>query len=468
MMKSDTIAAISTGIQTAGLSVIRVSGPQSLDVLSRVFTKKRSGTPGNEAAGLNANVMTHGYMKDGDNIIDEVMIVFFKGPRSFTGEDTVEINCHGGVYVTKRILNLLLENGARLATPGEFSRRSFMNGRMDMTMAESVIDVIHAENEYALKAGISGLSGEVSGKIREIRERILDEIARIEAGLDDPEHYDLFEMRGGIRKNINDIYEELSALLHRSREGAKMMHGIRVTILGKPNAGKSSFLNYFAGADLAIVTDIPGTTRDIMTVPLRLGEYDVIFEDTAGLRETSETVEKIGVERAKAAAERADFLLFIIGNTDGDTEEELKELSVLDPLKTLVIINKSDIRTEGDPLYGRTEISGLSGKKYEAVPFSALTGEGREKVIEKLSERFSETKNLFQSGIILSSERNIQNLTDGIASLAESLQAEARGDSEEFLTIGLNDAYGALSEILGEEISDDVIDRVFSKFCMGK
>lgn len=460
-MKSDTIAAISSGMTVSGLIVIRVSGPDAVTVAERVFRAKK---PLSEAE---THTVHHGFIEKDGVAADEVLVSLMKAPHGYTGEDVVEISCHGGPFVAEKVLSLLFEAGARPAEPGEFTKRAFLNGKMDLSKAESVIGVITAGNEFALRAGVDGLKGRIGNEIRVLREKLLDEVAKIEAALDDPEHYDLSDDKERLGEVLAGAEKEAEALLARSESGTVLREGIRTVIAGRPNAGKSSLLNLVAGAEKSIVTEIPGTTRDVVEDTVSFGGLTLLLADTAGLRETSDPVEKIGVEKANRAAENADLILYLADAREGITAEDRAILSAFPEEKVILLRNKADLVTEAD---GETaQRSGAGARSLsDGILFSCKTGEGLETLKKAVYERFVTGKISFNDEVILTSRRQIGDLKDAIDSIRGAREGIRRGDSEEFISADLTAAYAALGRIIGEAVGEDVIDRVFEKFCMGK
>ena len=308
MLKKDTIAAIATAMSNSGIGIVRISGEDALDIITKIYRSKS----GKCLADQKSHTIHYGYIADGEEFIDEVLVMLMKGPHSYTGEDTVEIDCHGGVFVVKRILETVIKYGARPAEPGEFTKRAFLNGRIDLSQAEAVIDVIEAQNEYALKSSVSQLKGSVHEKIGEVRAEILYHTAFIETALDDPEHIDVDGYGEILRGIVEKLLEELQKLIDSADNGRIMKEGIRTVIVGKPNAGKSSLLNVLVGEERAIVTDIEGTTRDILEEHINLHGVSLNIIDTAGIRDTKDVVEKIGVDRAKSQMNDADLIIYVV------------------------------------------------------------------------------------------------------------------------------------------------------------
>ena len=446
-----TIAAVSSGLTPAGISVIRISGPEAVPAADRLFRGRR------KLSEAKTHTVHFGRIVDQDGaMVDEVLAAVMRGPKSYTGEDVVEISCHGGLYAAKKILSLLFSSGAVPAKPGEFTKRAFLNGRMDLSQAEAVMDLITAENDFALKAGVSGLRGDISAKIRSIREGLLDETAFIEAALDDPEHYDLAGYSVRLSEAVLKAKEEVSELIRVADYGSILKEGIRTVIAGRPNAGKSSLFNLLSGHEKAIVTEIPGTTRDILETHVTFGPFSLILMDTAGLRETRDQVETIGVQRAKEALETADLILYVVDAAEGIRPEDREALGECEEKAVILIENKADLLDRDAAL--------LDG----AIRFSCRTGEGTKELEERVNALFDARKLTFNDEVVITNERQKALLRDTLRALERVEQGLDAQLSEEFLAADLTDAYSALSEILGETVSDDVIDRVFEKFCMGK
>jgi len=456
-----TIAAISTGRTPAGISIIRLSGTDALFIASKVFRGRVS------VSHMKSHHLYHGFIFDGEHDIDEVLLSYMKGPHSFTGEDIIEINSHGGVFVAEKILDLLIQQGASVAEPGEFTKRAFLNGRLDLSQAEAVIDVIDAQNDFAIKASVSQLKGRLSVKIQEIRNQLLDEISFIEAALDDPEHYDLTGHGEVLWKKVNVFSEEVNHLLKNSENGSILTHGIRTCIAGRPNAGKSSLLNLLAGTEKAIVTDIAGTTRDVLEVPVRLGSFSMLLSDTAGIRETQDLVEKIGVDRAYEAMNQADLVLYLIDCTQEVEEEDIHILQELSSKKQIIILNKIDLGFE-EKLQKLSDLLQAQFPSAILLPFSTKSENSLKQLISILEHLYQTNEIMENDELFLTNARERECLKEASSSLSLVLEGIEAGMPEDVLTIDLVNAYTALGKIIGEEVDDDVIDRVFEKFCMGK
>lgn len=454
-----TIAAISTAMSASGIGIVRISGEDSMDVISRIYRSKSGKKKIKEVP---THTIHYGYIYDGDELIDEVLVMIMKAPRTFTGEDTVEIDCHGGVYAMKRVLETVLKNGARIAEPGEFTKRAFLNGRLDLSQAEAVIDVINAQNEYALKSSMEQLRGSVMKSIKEIRSHLIYHIAYIESALDDPEHYDLTGYPQELMEVVEKEQQEISHLLKTADDGRIIREGIKTVILGKPNAGKSSLLNLLVGENRAIVTDIAGTTRDILEEYINLHGVTLRMIDTAGIRETKDVVEKIGVEKAREMAKDADLILYVVDSSTPLDENDEEIISMLSDKKAIVLYNKTD-------LISAVDIEELKEKTgHTVIPVSAVEETG-------IMELEKEIKNLFFSGnltfnneVYITNARHKEALEEAKKSLDLVKNSIEAGMPEDFFSIDLMNAYESLGRIIGEAVGEDLVNEIFSKFCMGK
>ncbi len=459
-MNSNTIAAIATAMSPAGISIVRMSGEDAFSIIDKVYHSKNGQK---KLSNQKANTIHYGFICDGEEMIDEVLVLLMRGPHSFTAEDTVEIDCHGGVLVTKRILEVLIKHGAVPAEPGEFTKRAFLNGRIDLSKAEAVMDVIHAKNQFALKSSVSQLRGSVAAKIKDFRDQILDSIAFIEAALDDPEHIEIDGYAEELLAKIEPMKAEMDELILRADNGRMLSEGIKTAILGKPNAGKSSLLNLFAGRERAIVTEIAGTTRDALEEQVRIG--DICFEmiDTAGIRSTEDIVEKIGVEKAKKVAQEADLILYVIDSSIPLDENDIQIMEFIKNRKSIVVLNKSDlvpVVTEQDIL-AKCETSRI-------LSLSALTGSGHKELEDILKEMFYAGEVSANDQVHITNIRHKKALTDASESLTMVCSSIRDEMPEDFYTIDLMNAYTELGKILGEEVEEDLVNRIFEKFCMGK
>ena len=457
-MHTDTIAAIATAMSPSGIGIVRISGSQAFSVIEKIFRKKN----GKTADTRQSHRIHYGYIQDGEEVLDEVLVMIMKGPHSYTAEDTVEINCHGGVLVMQRILETVLRNGARPAEPGEFTKRAFLNGRIDLSQAEAVIDVINAQNDNALKSSVHQLRGQVSRKIREIRETILYEIAFIESALDDPEHISLEGYPPQLSEKMASVEEELRRLLDTFDDGRVMTEGVRTVILGKPNAGKSTLMNVLAGEEKAIVTDIAGTTRDTLEETIRLRGITLRVVDTAGIRDTEDVVEKIGVSRAMEAAKNADLIIYVVdGSTELD-ENDRNIIRLIQGRKAVVLLNKSDL----DMKVGQEELERLTGRR--VLPVSAREETGIELLEQEIQTMFFQGGLHFNDQVYITNARHKAALEAGARSVAMVRRSIADGMPEDFYSIDLMDAYQKLGTIVGEAVGEDLVNEIFSKFCMGK
>ena len=456
MRTGNTIAAIATAVGAGGISIIRISGGQALETAEKVLDKSIAGVP--------SHTIHLRRVVDEGEILDQVLVTVMRAPRSYTGEDTVEINCHGGPLVTERVLEAVFKAGALPAEPGEFSKRAFLNGKMDLSQAEAVMDVIDAKNRYALKAGISQLNGRLSEAVRHLRGMILDETAWIEAALDDPEHYDLTGYPEELSLKTEAMIRELDGLLKNADSGRVMKEGISTVILGKPNAGKSSLLNLLAGSERAIVTEIAGTTRDTLTEHIRLAGLSLNLTDTAGIRESDDQVERIGVERARAAAADADLLLVVIDSSSGLAEDDTEILASAEGKNAIVLLNKSDLGNVSPALYEEVK----KRTSHPVIIFSAKEGTGLPEMEQELKDMFYRGEIDFNDQIYITNARHKDALRNARNSLLEVRKSIEAGMPEDFFSIDLMDAYEALGTITGETVGEDVIERIFEKFCTGK
>lgn len=461
-MITDTIAAISTALSDSGIGIIRISGPQAFEVGNRLFR-----TPGGKQILLDvpSHTIHYGYIQDEkNNIIDEVMVSVLKAPKSFTAEDTVEINCHGGVLVCTKILDLVCSNGARMADPGEFTKRAFLNGRIDLSKAEAVMDVIHSTNEIALQTSINQLQGLLYKNIKEIRENIIYEIAYIESALDDPEHFDLENYPKILRGKIVPIYEKIAGLVATSINGILIKNGISTVIIGKPNAGKSSLMNLLLGEDRAIVTDIAGTTRDALKETIKLKDISLNIVDTAGIRDTEDIVEQIGVEKAKKFASEADLILCVVDASVPLDENDKNIFAMIKDRKAIVLLNKTDLKS----IITEVQLREWIDESIQIISICAKDGTG-------LAELENGIKDLFFSGmlhmnneLVITNLRHKKALEEAEYSLKMVLNSIDDGMPEDFYSIDMMNAYSALGLIIGEEVEDDLVEEIFTKFCMGK
>ncbi|MCR5639861.1 MAG: tRNA uridine-5-carboxymethylaminomethyl(34) synthesis GTPase MnmE [Lachnospiraceae bacterium] len=457
MLHTDTIAAIATYPSNSGIGIIRVSGDDAIAICESIFKSK---VPLHE---MSTHTISYGFIFDGEEKIDEVLVSLMRGPRSYTMEDVVEINCHGGIFILQRILSLLFRKGARPAEAGEFTKRAFLNGRIDLTQAESVMDLISSENEKSRQNSMNQLSGVLSAKLRSLRGAILHEVAYIESALDDPEHISLDGYADALSSKIDDFSNQLQRLISSADDGMLLKSGIRTVIVGKPNVGKSSLLNMLSNKERAIVTDIPGTTRDILEEKVRIGDITLHIMDTAGIRQTDDVVEQIGVRKAEDSLSEADLILYVVDSSvaldenDRRIQESLKEHYT----HTIVLLNKSDLNQvvlEDD----------LSSYGLTVIPVSMMDGSGVEVLKNAITHMFFHGDISANDDLMITNERHKFLLEQANRSLALVKDSIDLGVSEDFFAGDLMDAYESLGSIVGEAVEDDLVNEIFSKFCMGK
>lgn len=457
-MKTDTIVAIATAMSNSGIGIIRISGEESFSVIQRMFRKKN----GKEIDVEKTHTVQYGYIFDGDQMVDEVLVLIMKGPHSYTAEDTVEIDCHGGILMMKKVLELAIHHGARLADPGEFTKRAFLNGRIDLSQAEAVMDVIHAKNDYALKSSVSQLRGGISKRIKRLRESLIYEIAFIESALDDPEHISLDGYPSRLRKNLDSMKKEIEKLIDSSGNGRIMMEGIRTVIMGKPNVGKSSLLNLLVGEERAIVTEIAGTTRDTLEEHISFHGISLNIVDTAGIRNTDDVVEQIGVSKAKDAAKDADLIIYVVDGSIPLDENDREIIRMIRERKALILLNKSDLAQ----IVESAQLECLTG--HHVIPISAKEETGIEDLEKEILSMFYEGRVDFNDQVYVTNVRHKTALIGSLESLKLVEHSIQNHMPEDFYSIDLMDAYEQLGSIIGEAVEDDLINEIFAKFCMGK
>ena len=455
-MTTDVIAAIATGLIPGGIGIVRISGPGAVETAEKIVS-----ISGIRLSQAKPRHLYYGFVTDGEKRLDEALIAVMRAPHSYTAEDTVELQCHGGPLVLKRVLAAAIKAGARLAEPGEFSKRAFLNGRLDLSEAEAVMDLIRAENDFARETALSQLGGSLSAVIRGLRGQILEETAFIEAALDDPEHISLDGYPEMLRPRLQEMTKTVETLLSGSENGRRLADGIRTAILGRPNVGKSSLLNALLGEERAIVTPIAGTTRDTIEETLRLGDVVLHLADTAGLRETGDTIEKLGVERAEQKARESELILYVLDGSEALSDVDRDALAGLKDRQCLVLINKSDLPQVLDPQTVERETG------VETLRISAKTGEGLDELQKTVERRFLFGE-IRQQPLVVTNVRHqalLQETLDALHRVRESLEL---GLPEDFFSVDLMDAYRSLGLILGEEAEEDLINEIFGKFCLGK
>ncbi len=459
MLRSDTIAAVATSMNASGIGIIRISGTESISIVEKIFCPAKKQKKLTEQKSYTIHYGT--IVEDGE-VLDEVIVLLMRGPHSYTAEDTVEIDCHGGVYVMHQILNLVIKKGARVAEPGEFTKRAFLNGRIDLSQAEAVIDVISSQNTYALKSSIQQLKGSVQRLIKSIREKVLYEIAYIESALDDPEHISLEGYPESLHKKIKELLQEMERLLKESEQGKILREGIRTAIIGKPNAGKSSLLNALLGEERAIVTEIAGTTRDTLEEQIRLRGLTLQMIDTAGIRKTGDKIEQIGVERAKQMMEEADLILYVIDASSALDENDKEIMPLLKEKRVIVLLNKTDLQER----ITAEEVQRFLEKP--VIRISAKEEKGLSELADKIEQMFLTGGLSWNDEVYLTNLRQKAAMKEAKASLQKVEESILLGMSEDFYSIDLMDAYEALGRIIGESVGEDLVNEIFEKFCMGK
>lgn len=455
----DTIAAIATASGNSGIGIIRVSGDEAIEIVDKIFKSVNSDK---KLVNVKSHTINYGHIVDNDKVIDEVLVSVMNGPHSYTGEDVVEINCHGGMIVIRKILEIVLKNGARTAEPGEFTKRAFLNGRMDLSQAEAVMDVINAKNEFALSSSIEQLNGRVSEKIKSLRKKIIYNIAFIESALDDPEHISIDGYSDKLSKILEEVNGELSRLINNFDNGRIVKEGVKTVILGKPNAGKSSLLNLLLGEERAIVTDIEGTTRDTLEESINLNGVFLNLIDTAGIRDSEDVVEQIGVNKAKELAEKSDLVIFVADASKELDENDKEIINLIKDKQAIVLLNKSDLGT----IINEKNVSEFDNKP--VITFSAKTGDGLDELENKIRDLFYEGKVKYNDELYITNARQKESLINAKNSIEEVVKSVENDMPEDFYSIDLMDAYTYLGQIIGESVEDDLVNEIFSKFCMGK
>ena len=462
-LKSDTIAAVATALSDSGIGIIRVSGNEAISIVDKIYKSKGK----EKLTDYRSHTIHYGFIYDEGELVDEVMVSVFKAPRSYTTEDTVEINCHGGVLVVRRILDLVIKKGARISEPGEFTKRAFLNGRIDLSRAEAVMDIIHAKNDFALKSSIKQIRGSLYSIIKKLRNEILYEIAFIESALDDPEHISLDGYQKKLLEKNDSLIDRVNRLYLSADNGRLMKEGINTVILGKPNAGKSSLLNLLVGEEKAIVTDIAGTTRDVIEERINLSGIGLNIIDTAGIRKTEDVVEKIGVEKAKNYALDADLIIYVVDSSVplDDSDEEI--LNLIYNKKIIILLNKTDLES----VISEKSIAGYFINQEENIRIiktSTKEGIGIDSLEESIKEMFFHGQIQMNDEVVLTNLRQKDAVKDALDSLMMVRKSLENEMPEDFLSIDLMGAYSSLGLVIGEEVEEDVVNEIFSKFCMGK
>ena len=461
-MKTDTIAAIATAMTNSGIGIIRISGEDAFTVIDRIYQSKNGKKKLSEEKSYTVH---YGYIVDDtkeNKIIDEVMVLIMRAPNTYTREDTVEIDCHGGVLVMQKILDTVVCHGARPAEPGEFTKRAFLNGRIDLTQAESVMDVISSKNEFALKSSISQLQGSLQKEIKELREKIIYEIAFIESALDDPEHINIDGYGQKLKTVAEECKEKIKHLLDTADNGKILKEGIDTVIVGKPNAGKSSLMNVLLKKERAIVTDIAGTTRDVLEEQMNLNGITLNIIDTAGIRDTEDVVEKIGVDKAKNYLVNADLIIYVVDSSTPLDENDEKIMEMIKDRTALVLLNKSDLDTV------TTEEMIASHLDQKIIKVSMKENQGVDELENAIKELFFHGKVELNDEVYITNARHKAALSNAKDSLNMVLDSIAMEMPEDFYSIDLMNTYEELGNILGESLGEDLVNEIFSKFCTGK
>ena len=447
----DTICAISTSIGIGAISIVRITGPEAIDIVDKVFSgnlKKKE-----------THTIHYGHIIDNGNVIDEVLVMLMRAPKTYTTEDTVEINCHGGISTTGKILEILINNGARLAEPGEFTKRAFLNGRINLLEAESVNDLIVAKTDAARTLAINNVDGKLTKKIRELRKKIVKILSNIEVNIDYPEYTDELEVTHELmNKYLSEITKDLDILVSGAKNGRLIKNGVNIAIIGKPNVGKSSILNYLLDEDKAIVTNIPGTTRDIVEGTITLNGIALNFIDTAGIRETDDIVEKIGVDKSKSVASSADIIIYVLNNNEEISSEELENMGNLDSKKTIIFVNKSDLEQKIN----------LGNISREIILGNTVSDDGLDNLLVAIKNKLNLDSIVNKDMSYLSNIREITLVNKANDALNSANKSLEEGLPIDVIEIDLKRAWEYLGEIIGEAYEDELVDNIFSNFCLGK
>ena len=459
MFKEDTIAAITTGMSNAGVGIIRISGDRACEITDMLF---RAANKNKKAVNMKSYTAAFGGVYEDDRMIDEAILLVMKAPHTYTCEDVCELQCHGGMVVLRNVLAAVIKNGARLAEPGEFTKRAFLNGRIDLSQAESVMDLISAKNDFAVKSSLMQLRGDLKNQIIDMREQILYNVAFIESALDDPEHISLDSFDETIEGHVRALLKDTNHLLENCNNGRIMKEGIQTVIVGKPNVGKSSLLNCLLRENRAIVTNIPGTTRDTLEEDIVIGNILLHLIDTAGIRETDNEIESIGIKKTKESLEKADFVIIVLDSSKELSKEDYEILDLCKNSTGVVLVNKSDLQQT----LSMQEICNLSGK--DVISFSAAKGDGLDELESYIKRQFIESKIEEKDDLYITNARQKEALVQTKDSLEKVLESIELGMPEDLYAIDLTNAYESLGKIIGETLEEDIINKIFKDFCMGK
>lgn len=471
---SDTIAAISTAVSSSGIGIVRMTGKEAFEIADKIYVGKKEKHLGDQKS----HTIHYGFIEDSGRTIDEVLVMLMRAPHSYTGEDTVEINCHGGVYVVKKVLEILIKYGARPAEPGEFTKRAFLNGKLDLSQAEAVGDLISSQNEYARQSSVNQLKGSVKKEINEIRKEIIYHAAFIETALDDPEHINVDGYGETLKEVVDHLLAKIKKLLSTCDNGRIIKEGISTVIVGKPNAGKSSLLNALLGEERAIVTDIAGTTRDVLEEHINLQGISLNIMDTAGIRNTEDIIERIGVDKARDHIEKADLILYVIDASCALDENDREIFEMICNKRSIILLNKSDLKTivKRKDVIDELELAKNKIIIYEnefnyairIAEISAKNESGIKELEEIVKEMFFGGEISFNDEIYITNVRHKAALKSAYESLCKVNESIEMNMPEDFYSIDLMDAYESLGNITGETIGEDLVNEIFSKFCMGK
>ncbi len=447
----DTICAISTSIGIGAISIVRISGSDAIDIVDKIFSGKLKDKE--------THTIHYGHIIDNGNVVDEVLVMLMRGPKTYTTEDTVEINCHGGISTTGKILEILINNGARLAEPGEFTKRAFLNGRINLLEAESVNDLIVAKTDAARTLAINNVDGKLTKKIRELREKIVKILSNIEVNIDYPEYTDELEVTHELmNKYLGEITKDLDNLVSGAKNGRLIKNGVNIAIIGKPNVGKSSILNYLLDEDKAIVTNIPGTTRDIIEGTITLNGVALNFIDTAGIRETDDIVEKIGVDKSKNIAKNADIIIYVLNNNEEISSEELETMGKIEAEKTIIFVNKSDLEQKIN----------LGNISREIILGNTVSDNGLDNLLVAIKNKLNLDSIVNKDMSYLSNIREITLVNKANDALNSANKSLEEGLPIDVIEIDLKRAWEYLGEIIGDAYEDELVDNIFSNFCLGK
>ena len=451
-MREDTIAAISTAYGEGGIGIIRISGENALNIVSGLFKPT-----------LIPNMMTYGHIRDGDEIIDEVMVCYFRAPRSYTAEDVVEIHCHGSVVSLRKILALVLRHGARIAEPGEFTERAFLNGRLDLTQAEAVIDLIKAKSDKTFELALNQLEGGFSKEIRKIRKEVEDVLVHLAVNIDYPDEDIEVLTYEKLKESLAGIKKEIEKLIETSDTGRILKEGLKVSIIGKPNVGKSSLMNALLNEDRAIVTEIPGTTRDIIEESINIRKIPVTLIDTAGIRKTEDIVEKIGIEKSKEAFNQADLVIFMLDSSSPLDDEDLGIMDIIGDRYAICLLNKTDLGIA----VKKDDISSIIPNSV-IIETAVSNGIGIELICDEIENLVYGGRVKQEESLIVTNVRHKALLEEALRSVDDALKMAKSLEPLELLEIDVNNAYASLGRIIGDEVEEDILNEVFRRFCLGK